>query len=547
MLFCAKLLTHAGPSRSIRATVRLEDVTILSRSVAITLRKPSNVEQTVNMTLTTSGPSDDLNNVAQWTVLNTSRLRERMISRDGVQWLRLPAVNGEATGSVQVQVPLVLSATGLSERVAQYRELLFIRVQSSLSTAIATTQQLDVALTVQAATSFAVWRRIRWDAQQQEHCVRSSRVVSQGTAIVGEVRREVFSACDAESLPVNHQDPFSASVVAASAQHSSTPTIEYDSNGVYEILLTLQVHGNASVILSLSGEDLSTLVSFAVCPPDRRPRPDGSCGCPAGFVSDGARCTQCAAGSFRDNKRTDCAPCALGTFSPEGGKSACTSCAAGEYQDSEGKVKCKKCPTGYSSVGASAICSICDAGFFRPSVDSSSETECTDCIDYSGLACGLNATTATVNVTSGYWRHSTLTVETHVCKSSGSWSPCFGGLDAGHDGNGYCASGFHGPRCELCDGQAMYFDKLDASCRRCDDVGTQAAVVFSIFVCLLLATAGSGITFVVIRRRKHLRIGTALLKYARSMRKIWQRSGMRFKVKGMREKLELDVCSIAAT
>jgi hypothetical protein len=79
---------------------------------------------------------------------------------------------------------------------------------------------------------------------------------------------------------------------------------------------------------------------------------------------------------------------------------------------------------------------------------------------------------ATLNVTRGFWRHSTSTVQTWYCKSSSDWSPCHGGVDAeGYGalgmGSGYCEAaedgGYMGVRCEACVAENHHFDKLDAS------------------------------------------------------------------------------------
>eukprot|EP00966_Prymnesium_polylepis_P044096 1022501-Prymnesium_polylepis.1 len=60
----------------------------------------------------------------------------------------------------------------------------------------------------------------------------------------------------------------------------------------------------------------------------------------------------------------------------------------------------------------------------------------------------------------GYWRHSTVTLQTHSCPIAEGWTPCRGGIDAGHEGDGYCAPGHRGLRCEVCDAptHAKYFD-----------------------------------------------------------------------------------------
>eukprot|EP00966_Prymnesium_polylepis_P043047 999936-Prymnesium_polylepis.2 len=114
-------------------------------------------------------------------------------------------------------------------------------------------------------------------------------------------------------------------------------------------------------------------------------------------------------------------------------------------------------------LGTSVPQPTCAEQHYRP-FENSSASECAACEAVKGAICGTNPTVATLNLTMGYWRHSVATIETHRCKSDGSWSPCSGGGDAGFDGEGYCAKGYRGPRCELCDrpGHAQYL----TSCRR---------------------------------------------------------------------------------
>jgi hypothetical protein len=108
---------------------------------------------------------------------------------------------------------------------------------------------------------------------------------------------------------------------------------------------------------------------------------------------------------------------------------------------------------------------VCAEHHYRPYANST-KSECVPCERVAGIVCSANTTVVTFNLTAGYWRHSTATAETQPCKSDGSWTPCKGGANAGADGDGYCAQGYRGPRCELCDGPAYtrYFDKLEARC-----------------------------------------------------------------------------------
>ena len=126
--------------------------------------------------------------------------------------------------------------------------------------------------------------------------------------------------------------------------------------------------------------------------------------------------------------------------------------------------------------------------------------------------------------------HSTATMQIWRCKSSGAWSPCSGGADASNAGDGYCASGYRGPRCELCDGaNAGYFDKFDAACHDCGNVVVRIVILCSVLT-TMLAAVGS-VAVVVRTDRCCARTSRALLRRIRLLRRAWDWAGMRFKVK----------------
>ena len=204
-----------------------------------------------------------------------------------------------------------------------------------------------------------------------------------------------------------------------------------------------------------------------------------------------------------------------------------------------------------ASFNGSTECTFCSAGFFRPSSNASAD-QCTSCEAVRGVGCGTDTVKATLDLRGGYWRHSNRTLETWRCKHSGDWSPCRGGEDAGHEGNGYCVEstdgGYRGPRCELCVADNYHFDKLDARCHDCGDVASQASVVSSaLFLLILIAFSGSTVARKVERRlslsrssssRRTRSISSALTRSANAARKwmhtargVWRRASMRYKVK----------------
>eukprot|EP00966_Prymnesium_polylepis_P231448 5355188-Prymnesium_polylepis.1 len=180
--------------------MRLTGLEVISKEVLVALSKPASMSTRINVTLYVEGT--DKARPASWEVLNSSLLLERS------PWLQLPAISGGTDvqaimeGNYEVQVPLVLSAHGLRERAVPYLETLPIDVRSLYAPA-AKMQLLQVALSVHASTSYAVWGHISPDAQPR--CVRS--FPERSSAVVGALLQYKFTACDVDDLPVDHQLP----------------------------------------------------------------------------------------------------------------------------------------------------------------------------------------------------------------------------------------------------------------------------------------------------------------------------------------------------
>jgi hypothetical protein len=198
---------------------------------------------------------------------------------------------------------------------------------------------------------------------------------------------------------------------------------------------------------------------------------------------------------------------------------------------------------GQDSVSGSGRCTFCAAEFYRPDVNSSA-AECESCEAILGASCGSDTAIGTVHLVTGHWRHSTATLETWRCHIHGNWTPCSGGIDAGFEGDGYCAAGYRGPRCELCDealGRIQFFDKLDARCHDCGDIAARLIPFASILLLLCILLFGAFDRDVPTCRRpacaaasKSLRGPTRLfLKWVAFARKLWGKAGMQFKVKAV--------------
>ena len=260
----------------------------------------------------------------------------------------------------------------------------------------------------------------------------------------------------------------------------------------------------------------------------------GCLACPVGsWCSLGTyKPSACTAGRYGESPglaSSECTgPCAAGYHQPEEGQARCIPCAAGDHQPERGKVDCVRCRQGRDSESGSATCLLCADDYYRPNPHLPA-SECTLCSAIHGVSCASNATLNTLNLTVGYWRHSLSTSETHFCKFNGDWTPCLGGIDAADDGDGYCALGYRGPRCELCDSTneySHYFDDLDARCHDCGDVAMKVSVIVCVLLGMILAAVAA---FVLSECMTRSAARARLKQRVRRARKFWRKAGMRFK------------------
>ncbi|KAL1499340.1 hypothetical protein AB1Y20_011547 [Prymnesium parvum] len=201
-------------------------------------------------------------------------------------------------------------------------------------------------------------------------------------------------------------------------------------------------------------------------------------------------------------------------------------CADGFEEEPSG-ASCVRCEGGRTSVQGSAGCTLCADGFFRADAWTP-PSECTPCPS-AGVQCDGNATVATLRLASAWWRHSEHTLQVYSCRSKGEWSPCRGGGEAAEAGDGYCARGYVGPRCEVCannSGYALYFDEVEAKCRECGDARMHLGVAVGVLLLLLLLAAR------VARASRGARGGCWwVVRPLQSSRKLWRHAGMGCKVK----------------
>ncbi|KAL1496441.1 hypothetical protein AB1Y20_016396 [Prymnesium parvum] len=182
--------------------MQLTGITVVSEKVSVTLQKPENVEGRLNLTLQVEGT--DNARPAIWRLLNTSDLLLRS------PWLRFPALSGTvnppsiSSGVTFALVPLTFTASGLLERAALYEERLTVDVRSEIASA-ARTLTVDVSLSVQARTSFVVWGFVRRESGVKLQC-EVQKLLNQAF-LVDTPQRQYFTACDVDSLPVDHLLP----------------------------------------------------------------------------------------------------------------------------------------------------------------------------------------------------------------------------------------------------------------------------------------------------------------------------------------------------
>eukprot|EP00966_Prymnesium_polylepis_P070665 1642295-Prymnesium_polylepis.2 len=187
------------------------------------------------------------------------------------------------------------------------------------------------------------------------------------------------------------------------------------------------------------------------------------------------------------------------------------------------------------------VVAVCAEGFSRPHT-TSPVTECTLC-EFRGARCALNATEGTLTLSDGYWRHTTATLEILRCKhigassvADGAWSPCSGGREAGNEGDGYCATGYRGPRCELCNGTGDYFSQFEARCKSCGNIVLHSIV--ALCACFVIFLAGVvGTQSVQATQCQHLACGSGggnkLASFIRRGHELYDKAGLRFKIKAL--------------
>jgi len=240
--------------------------------------------------------------------------------------------------------------------------------------------------------------------------------------------------------------------------------------------------------------------------------------CPAGTASatrgaeSSETCSPCRPGTVAATAgRAECASCEPGTFSVAGSDS-CSECAAGTYAANPGQGECVPCPHPLSSVNGSTTCSFCMANFYLRNTSAdpgdmfTSPTEfCKPCPP--DADCPDNTTLSSLVLPRGFWRASPSSAVLTECrlfggKAKAGKTRCAGSetgasrrrrmvVEAGSDA--YCASGFTGPECQLCNASNHYLvdgEECKECANRAASAGRLTGIALGIIVaCGLLAWA----------------------------------------------------------
>ena len=340
---------------------------------------------------------------------------------------------------------------------------------------------MPVSMLVSSRTSTVSWGRVPADA------LCASVVVSEASLTVGEESGILFTACDDDGLPVVHSLPSQTDdrrFIAQLSVSDELPQLQYIGDGLYEVRVRMTLHGNGALLqVFLNGTVVAEPFHvIASCPSTGKSvaLDTGRCGCQRGSYLDNDECASCPIGSSKAAAGdAACSACLPGSYAPVTGATACELCAHEEYQPLEGQRSCKRCPAHLSSAAGSASCDFCAIGHFKD-LPSSPPDECIPCDSaLTGASCPRpNTTTATLVVSAKHWRHSRQASRIYTCLTRSGWSPCAGDHNASQipasqresdddEGAIYCAAGYRGPLCQVCEAADQHFRQEDAKCHDC--------------------------------------------------------------------------------
>ena len=459
---------------------QMDEIVLVSPGITASLHKPDLTSKALNLTLRMKGTDSA---ASRWEVTNANRLHS---------WIELPFTSGEILPDANViMIPVKLHSLGLPERATSYQDILNVSVSSAL---VSLSDTVPIRVTVTAVTAQVAWGRVPID----QTCGSVPQLTQLETSALTQ-RMVAFTACDMDSLPVDHAVPtpaddrhFSSTLTGSTTvpdSYQQEPSITFLGSGVYEVSVFINGHGNHSLEVLLGGTLFASLLIKSVCPKNRASLVDGTCGCLAGeylaVSGEAFDCKPCPMGSAKEVVGNEqCAPCHPGTFTAVSGATVCASCPTTTYSAASGGTACDLCPIGFSSYPGSASCDVCAPGYFERG------HKCEPCPRWAECP-KLNTSLATLLLKEGYWRLAPDTERVKFCSGctdgsgedgtrSCTSSTCRGGNNAGTDGSGLCRDNTTGPMCTICLVDGTYFDSESNACAECPDSSSVAGQVVAI-------------------------------------------------------------------
>ena len=390
-------------------------------------------------------------------------------------WLSLPLYEG-VIGAMNLSGSLLLTAStsALAESlITPYKAVLNLSVASQRDTSFLVRVELYVSAPTLASTS--IWGLPTGHATDGRVCqgdaLSNASNVDPIKVVLGQVKKIQFTACDVDSLAVDHDDEgsFNATLMDRSSGTNHSLQVTYENRGRHFVLLDLSERRLGEFGLRLSFNNGQVGIERAVqaiCPPGQVELSGGvSCGCTAGEFLNEVSANVLV-----------CEPCEIAEYCPEGATigTRCPISSNGAPLGTNGRGAKSRdecgCPTGTYNVdgGLGFVCKPCN-----------DDMDCTR----TGL------TLANVPVRPSRWRLSNRTAAIYECTSSA----CLGGNWSGTSA-GYCAPGHDGPRCEWCLDSNLYFNAKTTTCEDCGNMGgyaiKQIVLVLAVAIALGLISRG---------------------------------------------------------
>ena len=458
--------------------VKAMGVTYSEDSVLLSLTKPE-VRQ-LNLTVRIEGTDWRADQSYSWAIDTASVVGYG-------DWVILPETAGALSEGQSSVVELVfaveLRTVGRAEGPTPYTSSLPISLQ------LQEEQHFDLPITLIVSADVVA-------ANSALHANTSTPVTA---VVLVEVPLFTFEVRDLDGLLLDHGgDSFTFNFVRDSSSnglvsHDSVAHAVYVGHGVYHVHGTLSHTGSYEVTVDHHNAANASLTEAlpgsvrieGICPDLKEPMDEspGVCGCEPGTEANlfSSGCIECIEGTYWEETTRRCLTC------PQNERQTTLQLA------SVGVDKC-----------------VCVRDYYRinPSIDA----ECFSCFSGEGsfgdldvVTCPVNSTLETVVVKPGYWRLSDRSDDLSKCEFSynGSFTPCVGGANAGHRGDGYCLPGHEGPRCEVCNDTTYYFNYIEAQCVKCPTGGVVAGLVVGVL---------GGIALVVILLSGLAKLGVCCLR-----------------------------------